>query len=207
MTFLELAKRLRQECAGSGDGPASVTTPAGEDALWVSWVNQAYYQLQSKQTRWNWMWEAQTLPLVAGTQVYALSSPTIQPDSFHIAGDYLEYRHWRDFQAYAVNGVTGKPGAFSVRPDNNLVLDTLPDQDYTLSFEHYRLPALMAANDDIPLLPERYHMLIVYLAMRLYAAYENAPEILSGSNLEYQQMMALLSRDTLPEVELPGALA
>lgn len=209
MNFLELAQRLRQECGGSGSGPASVTTATAEDRLWVDYTNQAYLELQELRPNWDWMWASTSIPVVAGTDVYALASPTIQRDSLRIDGSRLGYRGWREFQAVygGAPKETRKPNIYTIRPDKNLVLNALPDADYTLAYEHYTLPELMAANTDIPKVPERYRMILVWSAMMAYGLYDNAPEVIQRGKAAYDQALALLSRDSLPEVELPGPLA
>jgi hypothetical protein len=92
-------------------------------------------------------------------------------------------------------------------PNGQLYLNATPDTDYTLFGEYYAKPQELAENDDVPLLPSHYHMLIVYKAMMLYAGYENAPDVFAAGQLHYQQMLADLEQDQLPSMTMPGAIA
>jgi hypothetical protein len=209
VTFLELCKRLRQECGGSGSGPPSVTTATGEDRLWVDWINDAWLELQALRPDWYWMWEPAEISVVAGTRTYALASTTLRRDSLRLDGDPVSLIEWPVFERqYGVPYVgSTRPTACSIRPDGNLVLATEPVEDGALAYEHYRVPVPMAGNDEAPTLPARYHLLLVCDGMRKYGFYDNAPEVLQRGDIEYQRMLARLARDTMSRVNVPGPLA
>lgn len=209
MTFLELCRRLRQECGGSGTGPASVTAATGQDRLWVDWTNQAWLELQEMRPNWWWLWREAQIPIIASISTYTIPSPTVQADSFRIGGQRLHSMTWKDYQRR--HG--GKPlqdtapTGFAVRPDMQLQLNARPIEDATLHYEHYLRPSEMTENTEVPTLPARYQMLIVYAAMLKYAMYENAPEVMQAADFNYRRMLARLNRDGLPAMEMAGPLA
>lgn len=208
MNYLQLAKRLREECGGAGTGPASITATVGEDRLYVNWINQAYLELQERRPNWDWMWEQISIPLVAGITTYNLESPTIQHDSVRIGGVSLTYCPWLTFsRAYAGAVQEARPTVYTIRPDNQLQLSARPAEDGLLTLEHYRRPAPMVANTDVPRVPERYHMILVYAGMIKYGFYENASEVLQAGDSMFKTMFAQLERDTLPQVLSAGPLA
>jgi hypothetical protein len=209
VTFLELCKRLRQECGGSGSGPPSVTTATGEDRLWVDWINDAWLELQALRPDWYWMWEPAEISVVAGTRTYALASTTIRRESLRLDGDPVSLIDWTVFERlYGVPYAgSARPTVCSIRPDGNLVLATDPVEDGVLAYEHYRVPVPMAGNDEAPTLPARYQLILVYDGMRKYGFYDNAPEVLQRGEVEYQRMLARLARDTMSRVNVPGPLA
>ena len=69
MNFLEIAKRVRQECGIAGDGPSAVTGQDGINAKIVNWVGSAYEELQTMRP-WRFNWATHTQALTAGVNAY-----------------------------------------------------------------------------------------------------------------------------------------
>jgi hypothetical protein len=96
----------------------------------------------------------------------------------------------------------------AIGPDDSLNLGPPPTAGYTVTADYYVAPTAMDADDDEPTgLPLPFHMLIVYLAMTYYAAYESAPEVLDRGQAGYAPMMRRLERLHAQPVLMAGALA
>ena len=70
MNFLEIAKRVRQECGISGDGPTNVAGQIGIYAKIVNWVLVAHEEIQRRSDAWNFDWAEHAQPLTAGVESY-----------------------------------------------------------------------------------------------------------------------------------------
>ena len=66
MNFLEIAKRVRQECGISGDGPSNVSGQVGMYAKIIGWVQAAHEELQQLHSEWNFDWAMAENPLRPG---------------------------------------------------------------------------------------------------------------------------------------------
>lgn len=55
MNYLDLCKRVSQEAGYSGSGPSKVTGQTGEMQRVVSWVQDAWIELQQQQKYWRFM--------------------------------------------------------------------------------------------------------------------------------------------------------
>ena len=55
MNFLALCNSLIQKCGIAGGGITSVTSQTGEAGRVVSWINEAYLNVQLAETQWHWM--------------------------------------------------------------------------------------------------------------------------------------------------------
>ena len=210
MTFLQLCQRLRQEVGGSGDGPPSVLNQQGENRLYVTWINQAWQEVQNYRTDWGFLWAELSQPIAQGNSIVSLPADlrTLETVNLHIDGHSVSVVPWAQMQQLRRQILnTGRPTGCSMAPNGQLYLNATADTDYTLVGEYYAKPKALVANDDVPLLPAHYHMLIVYKAMMLYASYENAPDVFAAGQLHYQQMLADLEQDQLPAMGLPGAIA
>lgn len=205
MNFLQLSQRLRQEVGGTGEGPSSVTNQVGEYKQYVDWVNRAYMEIQEDRADWGWLWAQGSESITTGQSLYSLESPTIDVNRVRIDDGYIQYVPYQSWNYYTLQ--EGKPTAFTLNPARELQVNSLPDQDYTLTYDYFKNPTLMANNSDVPLLPQRYHMLIVYKAMLYYGYYENAGEIIATAREQYAQMLAALDRDALPDGLAPGPIA
>jgi hypothetical protein len=210
MNFLQLCQRLRQEAGGSGDGPPSVLNQQGENRLYVTWINQAWQEIQNYRTDWGFHWAELSQPITQGNSTVLLPADlrTLRGESLHIDGQQVEVVSWERMQRMRRQALaSGRPSICAQAPNGQLYLDRETDADYTLSGDYYTTPQSLTDNGDVPLLPDHYHPLIVYKAMMLYAGYENAPEVFTAGQLHYQQMLADLEQDQLPAMAMPGAIA
>ncbi len=121
----------------------------------------------------------------------------------------IPYDAWRDtYMLGAQRTVQTRPDVVAVGPDQSLCLGPPPNSLYTITGDYFVAPSIMTADADVPTgLPIRFQMLIVYEAMRSYAAYESAPEVearaLKASNRMYAQLAAVRA----PKIGFSGALA
>ena len=83
-------------------------------------------------------------------------------------------------------------------PDQSLKFEPVPDGIYTINADYYVRPTVLAANDDVSLIPEEFHRIIIGRAMILYANFESAPEIKDQGEEIYVEQLALLENDQLP---------
>ena len=123
--------------------------------------------------------------------------------------DWISYDNWRDEYMYgAMRDVKTRPMAVSIGPDKSVCLGPPPNDQYTITADYFLAPTVMTADTDVPTgLPARFHILIVYSAMMMYAAYESAPEVYQRGQAKYKELMSELEAQYMPEVTFGGALA
>lgn len=230
-TFLQLCADLRREVGASGTGPTSVLNQTGEYLRLVKWTIESYREIQNAHRgNWRWLRSEFTLPTVADDDEYAYSdctdtiaSATItrfarwHPHDMKVyltsAGvstqTWLTYSEWDDFKRVwkIAAPASGFPAFISVDPRNKLRFGPKPDAVYTITGEYQKSAQVLAADADVPEMPEDFHRLIVLRAMKKYAAYESAPEIWAEVKSEYALMMRDLEVDQLPEPKFGDALA
>lgn len=106
---------------------------------------------------------------VAGTFQYPLSPAYMAPNLLNIRAIY--YDNFRVYQAsadddqwnYGDNKISGQPTKYRIW--NGIIeLDPTPDTANELRIEHWKKPALLQNNGDLPEIDTQYHMAIVYLA-------------------------------------------
>lgn len=227
MNFLQLAQRVRQEAggiAGSDATPASVTNQVGQLAKVVNWTNDAWRDLQLSKTDWLWKRKQFSMPLTANVNDYAASVAGITDlgewdhESMRIyrtaAGladeaylSRMEYAVWRDVWDFGVK-TPSRPNVVTVKPDFHLGFGPVPDDAYTVRGEYLQSTQSMVINTDEPTgLPEEFHMLIVYRALKKYAIDEAAPELYVAYRDDALRLQSILERKYLPRWRTGGPLA
>jgi hypothetical protein len=88
----------------------------------------------------------------------------------------------------------------SITPEKDLAFGSTPDIAYVIDGEYYTQPVSLTADTDIPGIPDRFQMAIVYRAMMYYAGYEAAPEVLSRGDFEYRRLYSRMEIDQLPTI-------
>jgi len=231
MNFLELTQRLARECGVSGTGPSSVIGQTGEAARLVGWINSAWVEIQGLHNTWNWMRKPFAWETVASVGDYLPSAITntltgkvmtdmrywykdtfrcqdkssgVQDEQWLVEWEYYVFRN-----SYRFNVQTpGRPVVFAENPQGKaLMLGQIPDDVYVITGEYQKRAYSLAADTDVPDIPEEYHLIIVYKAMQSYGLYESAGEVIQRGQVQYQALLTQMERDQLQEVYLGNPLA
>lgn len=207
MNYLQLCQRLVRETGIADSGPTGVSGQTGDMKRIVDWVNDSWVKVQSLRPDWNWMWSQTSATLSSGTHTITLPSDVESIQGVRVDGDVLQEISYDTYSKYYYERSTAKPNIYCVRPDGVVAFNTNADQDYTITFDYYKVPQYFTTNTDVPGLPSRYHMLIVYDALRQYAQFDEAQELERKAFNNFEDMLADLSRDQMTECLPPGCLA
>lgn len=208
MTYLELCQRLVRETGIADSGPNTTVGQIGDMRRIVDWVNDAWLKIQSMRQDWLWMWITGTSTLSAASYEITLPATVEAIERVRIGEGTMQMLTWDNFAYQYPEVRDGEPSAFAVRPDGGIVFNAKPvGADKTVTYEGYSTPQSLTQNIDAPGMPERYHMLIVYAALRDYALFDVAPEIERKALIQYEMMLADLERDQLHKIQAPECLA
>lgn len=204
MTFLEMCQRLRQEAGAAGTGPANVAGQSGEGARLVGWVATSWEEIQREQY-WKFDWAQGAVRLNTLDTMFSLPADldVWNPDSLKFQGRPIHVVAWSDLEKQSANAFH----QVAISPDQVLHLNAAAEAEKDLTFEYWRTPQMLSGNGDVPRMPTRFHMLIVWRALVHYALYENAPEVLQRARLMSAQLENDLQHSQLPKVETGPALA
>lgn len=223
-TFLQLCQLTREKCGISGSGPLTTVGQTGEYGRVVNWVNEAYLEIQNANETWDWMKGDFSFQTVVGQQGYTPAQAGITDfqtwfldtlrcyntslgtadEQFVVPWPYERFRNFYQFQQQP----QARPVVAAIdAPTKSLLLGNTPDQVYTIRGKYQKYATYMGADTDVPILPVQYHMLIVYGAMRMYALYENAPEVMAGANVMYDSMYDRLMLNQAEDIRFGDPLA
>ena len=218
MNLLQLVNQARVECGVSGPALTTAQSQIGEAARMVSWVQQAWIDIQTSKEDWLFLREPFTFNLVANQYQYTATEAGLtdfgnwKRDSFRASSvgqdykdeqllNYMDFTTYRNLYRYAnMRNTTARPVVVSITPEKDLAFGSKPDQAYVIDGEYYTQPTSLTADTDVPLIPARFHMAIVYRAMMYYAGYEAAPEVLARGDFEYRRLYSRMEIDQLPTI-------
>jgi len=227
MTFLQVCQRLGQEAAiGNMGNPSDVVSQVGEEKRIVDWVATVYEDVQNLHLDWNFLRTSFSFAMTSGTGAYPTTSVTNYaswdqdgPDTFRtyltasgISDEQvIQYVAWEDYRtAYLLASqrtTTGRPTIYTIKPDESLLLWPIPDDDYTLVGEYFILPDIMAVSGDIPIIPPRFHMVLVWGGLMFYGAYSAEPDKYAFGEDRYEKILRKLEIDQLPQLSFGESLA
>ncbi len=223
MTFLELVQRAHQESAISGSPPSSVLNQSGCAADMVRWVLSAHEEIQLQNTDWTFDWARGSFTLSAGDDSYDPTADfgvTGGVRDFDRKGCYLydtalgdstrlwlDYKDWDIFRELIVPAVGGMPVCFSQDPAGNARFYPRPDKTYTAVMEYMRNPQVMTANTDVPRIPAKFHMAIVWRAVMMCADWIKDWSLKDTANEKYSALMDRMEFECRPRTLGPGPLA
>jgi hypothetical protein len=226
--FLDLVQRLSFEAGIAGAGPTTVIGATGQSEDLAAWINQAWLEIQSKYLDWDFMRVSPGVSFVtvAGQMIYTPAQAgvavgvvnswaretfrvynTVTGTPSEIRIKFWPYDDWRDtFQISALRTSQVLPVNFTILPNQSLGLQC-PAAGYTITGDYFSAPLGFAADADIPSIPVQFIMLIVYEALKQYALFESAPEVLTRAEKGANRLWNLLENGRLPQVYTAGSLA
>jgi len=212
MNFLQLAQKTRALSGTQGTGPVSVVSADGYEAALVSFVADAWIDIQNHKEDWDFMHGRVTFDTVASQAEYTIAEIFLADPTLHkrwckqaatIEDGTKEILSYRDpeyiFYTYLNDTSAGKPTEYTFkREDNSIILRVIPDDAYNIDLHYYRSPQILTLNTDIPILNASYHNLIVYKALIKMAVFIASPELYQHYTIEADKMMGQLMRSEVP---------
>lgn len=198
--------------------PITTARPSGREGNVIAWVAEAWEQIQNESAAWLWMRRRFSGSLTAGIATYTphafgldrwadwvvdRDNFTFYPAGgqaqeaplFYIA-DYLDWqrRYDRGTQTPA------SPVAFSFSPAGEFCIGPVPDGAYVIRGDYRVTPQILAADTDVPEMPERFHKLIAWEACRLLAEQDEGELHIAVFLRRARQLRTALNRDQLPKI-------
>jgi hypothetical protein len=214
VTFLELCQEMvAQFGLSGGTGPSAVTGQKGELGNVVRWIRDACLDTDNKWQDWRYLWlpyagtlatntSTGTVPTQSGVKVRRWQTKALKYRTSNPLGTswtpigFMAYNEFID-SIDPDTASPGTPGCFTVLPDDTLQFDRPADQSYDLKGGFYRRPPKLAANSDVPLMPDEFHRIIIVRALKYYADREDAGELVNAAVSEYPDLLEKLESDQL----------
>jgi hypothetical protein len=231
-----MVNKARRECGVAGGDLSTVQSGLSlESQRYLNWVKDEWVNLQAEQDEWQFLRNSFNFDSTANQRAYttqqagatvdgtSATAPILASwklDSLRIstAGSsyademilgFMTYEDYRNLYEYGqMRATRAKPVVFSVRPnDLAIVLGNVPDAAYTVVGEFYRTPQDLSADADTPLMPPRFHDLVVFRAVRAAGIFYAAPEVIGRADDKIAKIQPALCSDQLPVIMTGPPLA
>ena len=182
MNYLQLCNAVLREI--NEVEITNVTSTRGIQTSVADFINKAQRDIINSEVEWPFTVVNQSFTTTAGTAEYSRESDakTVDYDSFTIQESastserklkYISFDEYLEKRNEADTNPDSSARALSeyvyTTPDNKIGLSPVPDEStYTVRYYYYQTTTDMAANTDTPIIPERFHDVIVNRA-RYYA--------------------------------------
>jgi hypothetical protein len=225
---LDCVQRLAFEAGiATTSVPTTTLNATGQTADLCNWVSQADLEIQIRYRDWDFkrVSPGVSFVTVAGQMIYTPAQAGVAAgvsawarDTFRVYNtatgtpseirmSYWEYDEWRNaFQISALRTAQVFPVNFTILPNLSLGLQC-PLAGYTITGDYFGIPVPLTADADVPSLPNQFIMLIVYEALKSYALFESAPEVLNRAEQGARFLRTELENQRLPQIYTAGSLA
>lgn len=203
--FLTLCQEFRIKAGIAGTGPAAVTGQSGEYLRLITWIKNAWLNLQNEQYDWKWMWRDDgSITVLTNTDTYSLTGVkkihrqtfTIYQTSLGVSDrSKLKYMGWAEFKRKFVDTVatgTDRPSFFTQKPNGDIMFYPKPNADFTVEHEYQKSPQILAGNTDTPELPVEYHEIIQFKALIDHGGFEETSDVYRFASEQYAYMFDML---------------
>ena len=212
INYLQLCQATYLEGGLSGQITAT-QNQTGEAARVVHWVSNAYQEILNDQAlNWNFLRKTVAVQLTAGKQDYTLAELNLSTGvqwntkamrvainsdlSDETFVEHMRYPTFRDYWLFSSRRTTqSRPLNATVSPENKLLVAPIPAADYWLDMEYLINPPKLIEPADVPVFPERFHMAIVWKALRHYGMFEAAGEVVARADTAYHSIMLQMEMD------------
>lgn len=205
MNFLTIARRV-SDIVGF-QGTVSSTSATGYQATLIQAVKDTYEDIQRYRSDWDFRKRHKTLSINSTTESYTLATlwglgNTVDLDTWQ----YINYNYSRlpqyTYDSYIIKDLSTynsqEPVGYAIEPYTQSLLTFPVDQTYTLDGHYIRTIHELSGNSDIPIIPERHHMLIVYGAVMKLSTFVGNDTLFDTYNVSYSQEMGQLLREENP---------
>lgn len=220
-TFLELCQAVARESGTfQRTAPLSTANQSGRELKVINWTRSAWLQIQNDRPDWHFLIRefqgsvpadtARIGPGALGIVDFAGWMPPAYPlHSWPASGGMalrlspLNFIDWRTRFAIGEQR-PGPPQFYALSTDNELCLGPVPDQAYTVSGFYRRRPQVLVNDDDVPIVPERFHDVIVWKALLMLDKHDEAVNHvrLQRAMVEYTQLYYAMVRELVDSPKL-----
>lgn len=228
MNYLQLVQDLFAESRAAGSAPTTVAGLTGLNADFARWIKDAWNELSGE--RDDWLFKLKDISFSTASLASSYSAGTAPlsalddlhewvPFSFryYITAEgqkseqfmgWMQYPDFRDYYLFGNRRIdVGPPLAACSTPDKSLLIGPVPDKDYTIVGQYVSFQSELAADGDTPVMPARFHKLIVYKALEQYGIDAESPSALAKAERGKMRLKLQLARHQLEKVTTSPPMA
>lgn len=217
MNYLAIAQAVKRESGLSGNMVA-IAGSQGDDLRIFNWVNWAARDITLMREDWRFRRGSATLASTLAQSNPAASFSLTDFASWKPATRFYKptsYRltdtstsesalSWLDYDAFRATYFIGTqtPGRaqhWSVSPDEAFLIGPAPDTEHFIRADYVKDYIDLVTEVDVPKIPARFHMLIVWRALMEYGGFDAAGEVYQRAEKNYLAMWPQLVQSQIEQ--------
>ena len=196
MHYLRIMQLTDMACGLQG-GIATVNNLKDIQVNIAEFVNLAYYDIQVMRDAWKFL--LRTLV----TSVSQINPTILNASVGKWSKVYYNNREVRfvPYDEYLTSDWTvtpGPPKMYTIVPETNQVVFNNLDNIYPIRARYVTVPDVLRADSDVPILPIRFHNILVYNAASDFGSWLGNPEIEDRNMTKYDTLLLQLKRSEIP---------
>lgn len=196
MHYLRIMQLTNTACGLQGD----IDTVNNLKDIQVSiaeFVNLAYYDIQVMRDDWKFMQGTLDTHIIPASYTITNADVGRWNKLYYSNKEVRRY----DYEGYLNSDWTSTPGPprmYTIIPETNKVVFNTPDQPYAIRARYVRVPLTLSNDSDIPIIPVRFHTVLVYKAAADFGSWLGNPEIEDRNMTKYDTLLLQLKRSEIP---------
>lgn len=196
MNYLRIMQLTDMACGLQGDID-TVNNLKDIQVNIAEFVNLAYYDVQVMRDDWKFMQRT----LVTG--VSQMDATILNANVGKWVKVYYNNREVRfvPYDEYLTSDWTvtsGPPKMYTIVPETNQVVFNNLDKAYHIKARYVTVPDVLEADSDVPILPIRFHNILVYKAAGDFGSWLGNSEIEDRNMTKYDTLLMQLKRSEIP---------
>lgn len=163
----------------------------------ISPANNAAFQIAGR-ARWDFKEFAPDLDDLDYQSVY-LGYVDSTPAEYMDSLDFVEWNLWNNYYEADVGNLS-KPAQITETPDRLTDLYPSPEKQYRIYFNYERGPQILVSATDVPDMPEEFHEIIMWGAVKHYAEWDQNGALAARALREYRRYKTRLEKKCLPQL-------
>jgi hypothetical protein len=219
MNYLTICNEVLTETNVTGTALTSVAGQSGVPGRVVRWVNQEYLAI-CRMEPWSFLYVSDhDFTATIGKRSYnatelgitdldywditkAKSYPVVEGITQEVPLVPIKYAVFQEVLDVGEQS-EGPPESIWNYPDSVSVgLDPIPDASYHITLPYWKQAVALSANGSTPVIPEKYHDIIIFKALMRYATWDDAPGLYTSARADYIRLLDEMYDRYLPTIHL-----
>lgn len=196
MNYLRIMQLTDMACGLQGDID-TVNNLKDIQVNIAEFVNLAYYDVQVMRDDWKFM-QRTLVTSVSQMDATILNANVGKWIKLYYNNREVRFVTYDEYLTSDWTVTSGPPKMYTIVPETNQVVFNNLDKTYSIKARYVTVPDVLEADSDVPILPIRFHNILVYKAASDFGSWLGNSEIEDRNMTKYDTLLLQLKRSEIP---------
>lgn len=196
MNYLRIMQLTDMACGLQGDID-TVNNLKDIQVNIAEFVNLAYYDVQVMRDDWKFM-QRTLVTSVSQIDPTVLNASVGKWGKVYYSNREVRFVPYDEYLTSDWTVTSGPPKMYTIVPETNQVVFNNLDNFYAIKARYVTVPDVLEADSDVPILPIRFHNILVYKAASDFGSWLGNSEIEDRNMTKYDTLLLQLKRSEIP---------